>query len=58
MKVKIKKLEDGVKQRAIQKALFHHLSRDQLAGDFTDHEINPEVVNMLRKFDSTIVDEN
>ena len=62
MRLKIARWEEKEKTRAIQKALYHHLSRDNLAGDYQDHEVNPEVVNMLSKMeinrDSQVLEQN
>lgn len=58
MREKINEWEEQENQRAIQKALYHHVSRSQLAGDYTDHPVNPDVVNLLRKMDSSVIDEN
>ena len=56
MREKINEWEELENQRAIQKALYHHVSISQLVGDYSDHPVNPDVVNLLRLMEA--VDEN
>ena len=55
LREKIKVWEGKEQKRAIQKAIYNQLSKDQLSGDYMSNEINPEVVDMLRKIESNDV---
>ena len=64
MRQKIKQWEALEKQKAIQKALYHHLSKDNLNSalndfsDYADREVDPEVAKILRKFDTNMAIED
>ena len=58
MREKINEWEEQENQRAIQKALYNHVSQSKLSGDFQDHPVNPDVVNLLRKMDSSIANDD
>ena len=53
MREKINEWEEQENQRAVQRALYNHMSASKLHGDFMDQPpVNADVVNLLRQYDS------